>query len=173
MNTRLAPILATLSLLFVLLAPHASEAKEIRVLLFVDASDNIKPQILGSLTRQLEEFGDVVISPEDFDYQVTIVALILSPCGVESGRESDGQGLLDSGGSGPLYAFSFVVARSPAGIRSNPAQFGAILGHNLRSDTDLAALCKWVATDTNTHIFEPERKARKSSREAAPKKSPR
>jgi len=170
MNTRLAPLLATLSLL--LAVPHSSEAKDIRVALLVDTSDSIKTQILGSITRQLTEFGDVVISFEDFDYQLSVVSLILSPCGVEPGSESDGQGLVDSGGTGPLYAFSLVVAKSPAGIRANPAQYGALLGHNLRSDTDLEALCKWVVTETNAHVFEPERKARNSSPEASPRKSP-
>src|SRR6267143_4075937 len=114
MNTRLAPLLATLSLLFTLFAPPASEAKEIGVLLLVDASDNIKTQILVSIGRKLKEFGDVVITSQDFNYQISVVALVLSPCGDADlgGSERDGQEHIEAGGpDGPLYAMSLVVAR--------------------------------------------------------------
>ena|ERR1700730_2144353 len=173
MTTHLRPLIAIFAILFTLLAAHVSQAKQIKVALIVDASDNIKPEILRLISGELRKFDDVVIGFDNFDYQISVVALILSPYRVESTEsESNGQGSLDSAGDGPLYVFSLVVAKSPAGIRSNPAQYAAILGHTLQTDGHLDVLCKYVATETNSHVFAPERKARGLSWEVTPKPSP-
>jgi hypothetical protein len=163
------PFLATLSLFLALSSAQSAGAKDIRVSLLIDASENIKAEVLHSVSRELAKFDDVVIGFADVDYQISVVALILAPCGTESATgNSNQQGPLDSAMTGPLYAISLVVAKSPPGVRSNPAQFSAILGHTIQTDQHLEALCKYVATETNAHVFEPERKARKTSRETTP-----
>ena len=174
MTSHPIPFLATLSLSLALSTAHANDAKEIRVSLLIAASDNIKTEVLRSISRELKKFDDVVIGFADVDYQISVVALILSPCGVESAEsESNPQGSLDSKSAGPLYAISLVVAKSPAGVKANRKQFSAIMGHTLETGEQLEDLCKRVATETNTHVFEQERKARKLSREMVPTPPPR
>lgn len=77
------------------------------------------------------------------------------------------------GANAPLYIISLVVAKSPAAVRANPRQFSALMGHILETGEQLEDLCKRVATETNAHVFEQERKARKMSLEMKPTPSPR
>jgi len=128
-----------------------SDPKTIRVALRFSAPEAILMGVMARVRQEFKKLDDVSIGFSDVDYEVSVVA------SVESGE-----------GKTPLYIVSLVVAKSPAAVKANPEQVSALMGHILEKGEQLEDLCKRVTTETNAHVFEQERKARKLSREARP-----
>jgi hypothetical protein len=133
-----------------------SDPKTIRASLRFSAPEEIRTKVITTIGQEFKKLDDVSISISDVDYEVSIVASVIS-----------------GGKNQPLYIISLVVAKSPAAVKANPKQFSAIMGHTVETGEQLEDLCKRVATETNAHVFEQERNARKLSREMVPTPSPR
>lgn len=128
----------------------------IRVSLRVSAPEELQTKILTTVGQEFKKFDDVSIGLFDFDYEVSMVASVIS-----------------GGSDKPVYLMSLVVAKSPAAVKADPKQFSALMGQTLETGEQLEDLCKRVATETNAHVFEQERKARKMSSEVKATPSPR
>jgi hypothetical protein len=133
-----------------------SNLQTIRTSLRFSAPEDIRSKVVTTVTQEFKKIDDVSVVFDDFDYEVSVVASVAS-----------------GGSSKPLYVISLVVAKSPAAVRANPKQYSALMGHTLETDEHLEYLCERVATETNAHVFEQERKARKMSPGVKPPPSPR
>jgi hypothetical protein len=127
----------------------------IRTSLSFSVPEEIRTKVITTVGQEFKKLDDVYVGFGDVDYEVSIVVSVVS------GKSNE-----------PLYIISLVVTKSPAAVKANPKQFSALMGHTVETGVQLQDLCKRVATETNAHAFEEERKARKMSREMSPTPSP-
>jgi hypothetical protein len=129
-------------------------SEHIRVSLDISAADAFKAEISSSLSRELRKFEDVDIADRDVDYQISVVALQLSP----------------SGG----YVCSVVVTSPFTGLQSDRVLKYAVMmvAHFVQADPQLQRVSKHVAAELDSEVFETSRKAQKMFRESTPTPSP-
>ena len=150
-----------LTLVIIFLLPNlevsAEDNLEFRVGLFVSAEESIKSQIQSYISRELRALGDIIQSTDNYEYDMTIIALkVKTKGGQETGvvlsinihRKFDNQ----------LMSFMFKEEYEKSGT----TWLGGLYyypEHWLRigSNDDLQPLCKEIITDFDSKILQKKR----------------
>jgi len=119
--------------------------QKIRVHLQVSAPDDIQSNTVKTIIDEFKKFDDVSVELTDFDYEISVVVSVIM-------REREG----------PLYVASLVVAKSPGAVLATISQPSVLIGHNVESGDNVEELCRHVASETNTHVFEEIRSVRRA-----------
>jgi len=149
-----------LSLLAIAISPQAYSAEnklKFRVVVFVSADESIKGIIESYLSRELTSLGDVILSKEEYEYDLSVLVMKLHN---KDGREtgivlSD---IIHKKFDNQFISFMFNEENKKLGLKwTDGLYYYPKLSVRTGSKNDLQSICQAIIADFDSSILQKRR----------------